>query len=321
MAGILKEKAELHSRNKHNQRYDFERLMRVCPELGRYVKINKYNDQSIDFFNPKAVKTLNKALLKQFYGIDNWDIPNNYLTPPIPGRADYIHYAADLLSSFNSNKIPHGKKIRCLDIGVGANCIYPIIGNYEYGWSFVGTDVDSVSLKSARRIIESNSSLKGNIELRLQENANDIFTRVIKNNEFFDVTICNPPFHASAAKAEAVTIRKLSNLKKKTITKATLNFGGQNSELWCNGGERRFIKDMILQSKQVASSCFWFTTLVSKESNLKSYYGLLEKVSATEIKTIKMSQGNKSSRLVAWTFFSKENKQKWQRELKKRKTN
>ena len=161
-----KEKSSLHPRNKHRERYDFKQLIDSCPELGQFVKLNNYKDESIDFFNPEAVKMLNKALLKHYYGIDNWDIPKNYLCPPIPGRADYIHHIADLLGSNNSefqrNKIPTGNKIKCLDIGVGANCVYPIIGNKEYGWSFVGTDIDPVSIESANKIIEMNPFLKGN---------------------------------------------------------------------------------------------------------------------------------------------------------------
>ena len=66
MADIKKvhpvEKTVLHSRNKHRERYDFKQLMITCPELAKYVKLNEYGDESIDFANPKAVKWLNKAL-------------------------------------------------------------------------------------------------------------------------------------------------------------------------------------------------------------------------------------------------------------------
>jgi len=304
-------KSVLHTRNKHRNSYDFKQLIISCPELAEYVLINKYGNESIDFFNPKAVKVLNKSLLKHFYGIGNWDIPNNYLTPPIPGRADYIHYIADLLAKSNFGKIPKGNNIKCLDIGVGANCIYPIIGKSEYGWSFIGSEIDSISIKSANRIIESNPILKGNINIRLQQYPNDIFNGIIKKGEFIDVTICNPPFHSSAAEAEAGSIRKLSNLRKQSISKATLNFGGKNSELWCKGGEKRFIKNMIIQSKELATSCFWFTTLVSKESKLHSIKKLLQKVEVVDVKMIPMSQGNKTSRIVAWTYLTDTDKKNW----------
>lgn len=196
-----KEKPGLHPRNKHRARYNFKQLITSCPELKPFVKLNEFKDESIDFFNPEAVKILNRALLNHFYQIKYWDLPTGYLCPPIPGRADYIHYIADLLGSQDSTQlgesIPKGKKIKCLDIGVGANCVYPIIGTREYGWSFIGTDIDSASLASAGKIFEMNTVLKGHIELRKQENPKDIFRGIIQKNEFIDVTICNPPFGLS----------------------------------------------------------------------------------------------------------------------------
>ena len=68
---------------------------------------------------------------------------------------------------------------------------------------------------------------------------------------------------------------------------------------------------MIYESKLFASSCLYFTTLISKEANLKSAYYHLEKVKATEIKTIPMGQGNKISRIVAWTFLNKNQQTEW----------
>jgi 23S rRNA (adenine1618-N6)-methyltransferase len=306
-----KEKIQLHPRNKNRERYDFKQLIASCPELDQFVSLNKYDDESIDFFDPEAVKTLNNALLKQYYGINNWDIPPDYLCPPIPGRADYIHYVADLLGSKNNGRIPTGENIKCLDIGTGANLVYPLIGNAEYGWSFVGTDIDPVAIKSANKIVESNLRLKGKIKLRLQANPKDIFRGIFNKEEFFDITVCNPPFHTSLAEAKAGTIRKLTNLTKKNIAKPILNFGGQSNELSCEGGEEKFTATMILQSKQFFDSCFWFSTLISKESNLKSVYQALREMEALEVKTIPMSQGNKLSRIVAWTFLNRQLQLNW----------
>jgi len=306
-----KEKTALHPRNRHRERYDFKLLVGSCPELASFVALNAYNDESIDFFNPEAVKMLNKALLKHYYDIDYWEIPQNYLCPPIPGRADYIHYIADVLGSSNHGKIPAGHRIKCLDIGVGANCVYPIIGSKEYGWTFVGSDIDPIAIEAANKIIESNPSLKGKVELRLQSHPTKIFECIIQKDEFFDVSICNPPFHASLAEAQSGTLRKLSNLKHKKISKTTLNFGGQHTELWCEGGEERFVNDMIHESKQFAASCFWFSSLVSKSSSLNSVNASLERAGVFEMKMIPMGQGNKISRIVAWTFLTKEEQHKW----------
>jgi 23S rRNA (adenine1618-N6)-methyltransferase len=211
------EKVGLHLRNKHLERYDFERLKQVCPELANYVKPTAHGGDSIDFANPKAVKWLNKALLKQYYSLEYWDVPSGYLCPPIPGRADYIHHIAELLGKTNNGKIPVGYKVKCMDIGVGASCIYPVIGNKEYGWSFIGSDIDKVALESARKIIEHNAFLKRNVELRFQENPNDIFHGVMERNEPIDIAICNPPFHSSSEEALKSSARKVSSLQNKKV--------------------------------------------------------------------------------------------------------
>lgn len=307
---MKEEKESLHPRNKHRTSYNFKSLIICCPELEKFVFVNKYNNETIDFANPNAVKFLNKALLKQFYNISNWDIPANYLCPPIPGRADYIHYIADLLSTSNNNIFPKGKSIRILDIGVGANCVYPIIGNHEYGWSFVGSEIDALAINSAKKIVETNVSLK-NIELRKQNAAEHIFKGIIKADDFFDATICNPPFHTSQAEAQAGTARKVKNLSGGKTKNPVLNFGGQNAELWCKGGEKEFISKMIKESLEFSTNCFWFSTLVSKSENLKNIYYELAKINATEIKTIEMKQGNKISRLVAWTFLNITQQEEW----------
>lgn len=298
-----KTKLQLHPRSKHRERYNFKILVTTCPELAPFVSRNKYNDESINFFDPDAVKTLNRALLKYHYNLEYWVIPDGYLCPPIPGRADYIHYIADLLST--NGQIPKGNSVKCLDVGVGANCIYPIIGFKEYGWSFVGSEIDPVSITTANTIIEKNPELKGKIEIRQQNIPNKIFEGIIQEKEQFQVSVCNPPFHSSAKEAQAATLRKVSNLKGKKTTRANLNFGGQNNELWCNGGEKQFVIKMIEESLQFANSCLWFSTLISKETNLPSVYKTLKKVKASNIKTINMGQGNKKSRIVAWSFQSK----------------
>jgi len=309
--GHPKEKSKLHPRNKNRERYDFKQLIDCCPDLAQFVTLNIYNDESIDFADPEAVKTLNKALLQFNYGIVGWDIPENYLCPPIPGRADYIHHMADFLCRNNYGKIPTGPKIKCLDIGMGASCIYPIIGVKEYDWSFIGSDIDPIAIESANHIIVSNPSLHGKVECKLQTNPKDFFYGIIRRDELIDLSICNPPFHASVQEAQSGTLRKINNLNSEKTTEPILNFGGQNHELWCDGGEEKFVRNMILQSKKFSSNCFCFSTLISKESNLKGVYRTLEQAEAIGVETIHMGQGNKISRIVTWTFLSAEEQNTW----------
>ena len=301
----------LHPRNFHNDRYDFSTLIKSQNDLKEFVKPNKYGDLSIDFANSNAVIALNKALLSHFYGIKNWEIPKGYLCPPIPGRADYIHHIADLLASCNDEKVPRGKTIKGLDVGIGANCIYPIIGVSVYGWKFLGSDIEKVSIQSVQNIINSNEILKENIIVKQQENSSNIFVNIINKDEKYDFTLCNPPFHKSLDEALAGNKRKVQNLTKQKNTKSALNFGGKNNELWCEGGEIAFIKNMIKESLKFPKNCLWFTTLVSKKENLPFIYKSLKDIKAVEVKTIEMAHGQKISRIVAWSFLSKDEQNTW----------
>ena len=315
MSKQLTEKTNLHPRNQHRCRYDFKLLIEHYPALKDFVAINEYHPETsgetIDFSNPDAVKALNKALLITYYDIQNWDIPENYLCPPIPGRADYIHNIADLLASTNGGEIPLGESIQGLDIGIGANCIYPILGNSIYGWNFLGTDIDENALNNCSKIIEDNPKLIDAISLQQQVESRFIFKNIITPEDKFEFILCNPPFHTSQEEATQGSIRKINNLENKKTTKPILNFGGQNTELWCEGGEFRFISQMIYESAKYPMQCLWFTTLVAKQSHLKSLYNVLNKVKAANIRTIDMAQGQKTSRILAWTFLSEKQQQDW----------
>lgn len=291
----IKKKGELHKNNPHKGKYDFNILTKNLPELKEYIKKNPSGEDTIDFSDNQSVILLNKALLKTFYNVENWEIPAEFLVPPIPGRADYIHYIAELLNK--------KENIRVLDIGTGANCIYPIIGSQAYNWNFVATDINIKALENAKKIVDSNNNLKNKIVLKLQKNKNNIFQGIINSEDKFDLAMCNPPFHSSQEEAIKANERKVNNLGKnnKNIKKG-LNFGGQKDELWCEGGELLFLNKMIEESVRFSLQVLWFTTLVSNKDNLKPLIELLEKVEAKEIKVLKMSQGQKISRILAWKF-------------------
>lgn len=304
----MNSKAKLHPRNKHNQNYDFDRLCIAEPKLAHFV-VSKHGNRTVDFANPEAVKLLNKALLKDNYNVDYWDIPEGYLCPPIPGRVDYIHYLADLLESTYGKDIDP-QKIKVLDIGTGANCIYPLLGHNTYGWRFVATDIEAQSIKVAKQIISANKGLSKAIEIRQQKQSKQIFQGIIKEHEKFHLTLCNPPFHDSPEQAVEGSQRKWQNLKKANNNDKRgapiLNFSGRANELWCSGGELAFIRKMVRESRYFGQQVGWFTTLVSKKDNVSKIKLALKKADATQIKVVKMEQGQKVSRFIAWSFLSPE---------------
>ncbi|WNN45770.1 MULTISPECIES: 23S rRNA (adenine(1618)-N(6))-methyltransferase RlmF [Winslowiella] len=295
------EKNVLHPRNRHRGRYDFAALKQCHPALEPLVQVNQYGDESVDFSDPNAVKVLNQALLHHFYQIEHWSIPDGFLCPPVPGRADYLHHLADLLAEDHQQVVP--RNLNLLDIGCGANCIYPLIGYREYDWRFTGTEVNEQAMKAANAIIDANPGLNRGIRLRRQKDADAIFRGIIHKNEIFHATICNPPFHASASDARQGSQRKLRNLG--LDRNAPLNFGGQQDELWCEGGEKAFITRMINESVDFSRQCVWFTSLVSRKENLPDLRRALEDVEAVQVRIIDMAQGQKQSRFIAWSFFDK----------------
>ncbi|WP_162029840.1 MULTISPECIES: 23S rRNA (adenine(1618)-N(6))-methyltransferase RlmF [unclassified Lentimonas] len=292
----------LHPRNPHQGRYNFSVLCEAVPELKQYVRQNPLGEPTIDFSDSAAVLCLNQALLAHVYQVRHWMIPAGYLCPPIPGRADMIHYLADLLAG--DGQVPTGKQVRVLDIGTGANCIYPIIGSQSYGWKFVATDIDPVSVKTARLIVESNPCLSKLVKVVQQKERGSIFKGIIRQGDQYELTLCNPPFHASLAAAQAGSQRKVNNLSKGQAGKgaAKLNFGGQQAELWCQGGEVAFITQMIRESAEFAAQVGWFSSLVSKGEHVRLLKKVLAQSGAQQVEVIPMSQGQKISRLLAWRF-------------------
>ena len=294
----------MHKKNKHIKDYDFEKLTEATPELKQHVFVNEHEKQIIDFADAKAVKALNTALLKAHYKIDFWQFPDTNLCPPIPGRVDYIHHVNDLL---RASKLK--KNITILDIGTGASCVYPLLGNAEYNWNFVATDCNKKSISYAQKIIIKNN-LKKVILLKHQPNSESIFQDIITPTDKFSVTMCNPPFYKDEAEAFEATTRKLKGLGKLTDS-VTRNFAGQAHELCFKGGEKAFMHTYLYESSLFKTQCFWYTSLVSNKDNVKSMKKSLIKLGATTFKVIEMSQGNKKSRVVAWTFLTEKEKQDW----------
>jgi 23S rRNA (adenine1618-N6)-methyltransferase len=331
------DKGGLHPRNRHRTRYDFPALVRASPGLAPFVAVNAHGDPSVDFADPAAVWALNRALMAHVYGVTTWEAPPGYLCPPIPGRADYLHHLADLLASDRGGRIPRGPGIRALDVGTGATCVYAVLGHLEYGWRFLGSDIDAAALASAARILDA-ASLAEAIELRRQEAPPRILEGLVKPLERFEVSLCNPPFHASPAQAREGTERKWRNLGRGTEAGPGMdgggprprgarapsprgmggpspadtlvrNFGGQDAELWCPGGEAAFLARLIAESARMRDLCAWFTSLVSRSETLPGARHALGEAGAVEVRIIPMAQGQKKSRILAWTHLDAEARQ------------
>lgn len=299
--------AGLHPRNPHRERYDFPALVRAHPELSAFLQPHPVEGQTVNFADPAAVLALNRALLHHHYDLPHWELPPGALCPPVPGRADYLHHLADLLAeSSPDHRPPRGADIAVLDVGTGANVIYPLLGARAYGWRFVATDVEPASIAWARRLVAAHPDIAGLIECRRQPARDALFRNVTTPGERFAACLCNPPFHASATEAAAGTRRKLRNLaagrSHRHAGPDVLNFGGRAHELWCEGGEEAFVSRMIDESAQRPELCTWFTTLVAKSAHLPALEHRLRRTQARSVRVIPMRHGQKHSRILAWSF-------------------
>ncbi len=280
----------MHPKNPFNKDYNFEALIAKYPPLQAFVFVNEHGNKTVKFGNHEAVKALNTALLKTYYGINYWHIPEDNLCPPIPGRLDYLLHVADLSPKTD---------IQILDIGTGANLIYPILATCHLNWKCTASEVNLDSLSNAQQIIDKNPVLK-DIELRPQQFKSHILEHIIQPTDSFDVVICNPPFFKNRTEAEQSNRRKYQNLELNEENPQ--NFGGLSNELWYKGGEEAFIKKMAEESLQFKDQVQWFTAIVSQKENLKNIKRAVNKTKPSEVKIVEMEQGNKQSRFIAWTF-------------------
>lgn len=302
-------KTSLHPQNPFAAPYPLAELVQLQPALAAYLKTTPDGRETLNFAEPAAVTLLNTALLQWQFGLVHYHVPPGYLCPAVPGRLDYLLYLQDLLTaSFQGRKVP-AAAVQLLDIGCGANLIYSILAAKALRWQAIGSDIDAKALQNAATLIEQNG-LQRQLSLRQQANPQAIFHGVIQKGDYLDLTLCNPPFHDSPDAAAAGSARKQRNLGLDSA--APLNFAGQANELWCEGGEPAFLRRLLAESKDFAHQVYWFSTLVSKQQHLAKLQQQLQQLEATQVQVIEMSQGNKQSRILAWSFLTPELAALWQ---------
>ncbi len=299
----------MHDRNFFKKDYPFPKLIKLNPALSPFVVKAKSQKQSIDFSNPQGVYELNKALLLLRSNWTDWSMPQKHLIPPIPGREDYIHHVADLLSESNNKRIPSGAEVRILDVGTGAGLVYPILANSIYKWSALASETSLDALTNAKIILKNQGAeAMESITLIHQKKSHCILTNVIRADEKLDLTICNPPFFRSKQAAEQANQTRRN---KMGLNNEQSNFRGTDSELWTPGGEVIFIKKYIQESVDFKHQVMWFTSLVSRKEHLLELSNYLKSLENVQARVIEMKHGQKKSRLLCWSFLTNEQHKLW----------
>lgn len=194
MLGKKKQRNDFNDKmNPKNKYYKnppkFEELANKYPSFKKFVIKTKFNTYSIDWKDKEAGKELCRCLLKHDFNLKYWDIPDGFLIPSITSRCNYIHWIHDILEEDDLLDI----KITGLDIGTGANCIYPLLGHQIYGWNFKCAELNKEAVDIASNTIQENN-LNNHINIVHQEDEDNIFYKVIENKELFVFSMCNPPY-------------------------------------------------------------------------------------------------------------------------------
>eukprot|EP00928_Gymnodinium_smaydae_P037038 TRINITY_DN25781_c0_g1_i1.p1 TRINITY_DN25781_c0_g1~~TRINITY_DN25781_c0_g1_i1.p1 ORF type:complete len:377 (+),score=44.89 TRINITY_DN25781_c0_g1_i1:29-1132(+) len=308
----------MHIRNRHRDYLDYRDLASRQTSLKPFVFVNAWGGASIDYSNQEALQELTRCLLADFYGVVGWQIPAGYLCPPVPQRADYIHVVADLLQITHDDASlspARGQGICGLDIGTGAGCIYCLLGAREYGWNFIGSDIDQESLDSAAAILARNS-METQIQLRLQADSTRMLKGVLHRGESIAFCVCNPPFHESLEHARSAASAKWRRLGRSDELEDGKNYSGKETELCCEGGEVGFILRLADESAKprFRDACVWFTTLVSRESSVEPVRRRLAELGAKRY-GYEISQGKNTKWVVAWSFLRRADREKRLRQM------
>eukprot|EP00890_Picochlorum_soloecismus_P005147 jgi/Picsp_1/5633/NSC_02992-R1_ribosomal rna large subunit methyltransferase f len=316
----------MHPKNIYSvQQPDFGKLAELYPSLKQYLvkqcKAGSKEKQdikikyTIEFTNPDACRELVKAQLHHDFKI-TWDLPSSYLIPPLANRLNYLCWLHDLFQLWvpERDDFYWGREndcIKILDIGCGANLIYPLLGSSYFGWCFVGADVNSDALQQAVKNREANLDIAPLIVLRRVEYqtcqegkqatsdqherifsgcGSGILSCAINNTDgVFHASMCNPPFFSSEEEAG-----------RNPMT----DYGGTSVEMVYPGGEESFVRNMIRDSRSISDRIVWFTTMVGKKSTLKIARKMIHDFGHTVVRTTEFIQGKTSRWAIAWSFLA-----------------
>lgn len=294
------EEPGMHPKNIY--RYEtpnFRQLVDIFPELKQYTIKANDGHAGLDFRNWDACRELVKVQFTHDFGII-WTIPRPHLIPPLANRLNYLCFIHDLICLWSPDpKNRPSYEYNILDIGCGANLVYPLLGTSYFGWSFVGCDIQMDALLIAARNRDSNPSVSPRIILKKvarqpsqgdgQSATSGILGSCLQDGDMFDACVCNPPFFSNE-----------NDMGQNPST----DYGGTHTEMVYQGGEECFVSEMVRDSEKHRASVAWFSTMVGKKKTLKNVKKLLYSLDDTVIRTNELVQGTTHRWVIAWSFIA-----------------
>ncbi|CAM9372156.1 unnamed protein product [Chrysoparadoxa australica] len=299
-------------------RPDFAALAKQYPTtFGQFVG----SDRVLDWGDPAAVKCLTQTLLLHDFQLV-WDMPLDRLCPPLPNRLNYICWLSELMK-LRPLQDRQGE-VRGVDIGTGASCIYPLLGERTQGWKFLAVDTDATSIAWATKNVAANA-LKGMIEVHASHSpAHFSPTHTYPLVSFsssslspsrsqsqphstdtaqsgplsvalsgaagtFDFSMTNPPFFGDVSEAGG---------KPSSSTSAAMT----EREVACEGGEVAFVGAIIEDSIRLKDRVRWCTTMLGKKGSLSKLASKLRSAGVTNVRAAEFCQGRIKRWGLGWSF-------------------
>ena len=271
---------------------DFLTLIKEFPELKKYIlKQNEDNEEEFqfDWSNNELSLLMDKSILNYYFDIKYYDIPKGFLIPPIPSRINYINLINSIIAKLI--KDIDIKNIIGIDIGTGANIIYPILGYSIYKWKFICTEINKEAYNNAKLILQKNN-LENNINIIKQNNKDNIFISILNRENKYIFSMCNPPYYNYENEI------KLEDKKRDN----EYNF----DEIYYKNGEYGFFQRYFEESICYKNNVFLYTILIGKKINAENIYDKLSSYSDI-IKIYNMQKiltGNNVRYIIYWSFFN-----------------
>ena len=271
---------------------DFLTLIKEFPELKKYIlKQNEDNEAEFqfDWSNNELSLLMDKSILNYYFDIKYYDIPKGFLIPPIPSRINYINLINSIITKLI--KDIDIKNIIGIDIGTGANIIYPILGYSIYKWKFICTEINKEAYNNAKLILQKNN-LENNINIIKQNNKDNIFISILNRENKYIFSMCNPPYYNYENEI------KLEDKKRDN----EYNF----DEIYYKNGEYGFFQRYFEESICYKNNVFLYTILIGKKINAENIYDKLSSYNDI-IKIYNMQKiltGNNVRYIIYWSFFN-----------------
>ncbi|KAH3680701.1 hypothetical protein WICPIJ_008137, partial [Wickerhamomyces pijperi] len=265
----------MNSRQKHYEPklyYDFHKLSKTHPDLTKFFNIDPISKQPRFKFTTESTNLLFKYILLDELNIDVLELQTDHLCPVIPSRIQYLLNVKEVLvdSGLLRTESPNDESIRGIDIGTGYYGIYALLAYALFKWSMIGTDIDEQALRNLDRIL-----IKNGLTDAIKTCHSDLFNGVmIDGQKLVHFTICNPPFYGSEEELKLAYQEKGFKSTEHALvigSDSELIYKGRSSIPGHEGniGELGFVQNMIDESYKLRDKIVWFSSIVSKKSNIK----------------------------------------------------